>query len=35
MERNNKDKIDQMMSNHEQMMNNRKSDYADKMDADQ
>tara|TARA_B110000285_G_C15098798_1_gene603712 strand:+ start:820 stop:1017 length:198 start_codon:yes stop_codon:yes gene_type:complete len=24
-----------MMSNHDQMMNTRKTDYADKMDADQ
>ena len=35
MERMNKDKIDQMMSAHDIMMSSRKSDYADKMDADQ
>lgn len=35
MERMNKDKIELMMSNHEIMMSSRKSDYADKMDADQ
>lgn len=35
MERMNKDKIDQMMSAHEIMMSSRKSDYNDKMDADQ
>ena len=35
MERMNKDKIEQMMSAHDIMMSQRKSDYADKMDADQ
>ena len=35
MERMNKDKIEQMIQAHDIEMQRRKSDYADKMDADQ
>ena len=35
MERMNKDKIEQMIQAHDIEMSRRKSDYADKMDADQ